>query len=38
MDKLTDITLDYTEKGIYEVTAKYRADSWTETRIGQINV
>lgn len=38
MDKLTDIKLDYNEKGVYEVTMKYRSDVWTETRIGQINV
>jgi hypothetical protein len=36
--KLTEIKLDYTEKAVYDVTMKYRADNWTETRIGQINV
>jgi hypothetical protein len=38
MDKLTEIELDYTSNDVYEVTMKYRADNWTETRIGQINV
>jgi hypothetical protein len=37
-DKLTAIELDYTSNDIYAVTVKYRADHWTETRIGQINV
>ena len=37
-DKLTSLDLNYTENGIYDVTMKYRADWWTETRVGQINV
>ena len=32
------ISLNNTANEIYEVTMKYRADWWTETRIGQINV
>ena len=35
---LTEISLDYTSADVYDVTMTYRADSWTETRIGQINV
>lgn len=37
-EKLTAIELDYTSTDVYQVTMKYRADHWTETRIGQINV
>lgn len=35
---LKAIELDYLSNEAYEVTMTYRADSWTETRIGQINV
>lgn len=36
---LTDMKLDYTQgQNVYEITAKFRADAWKETRIGQINV
>jgi hypothetical protein len=35
---LTAITLDYTSNNLYEVTAKYRADYWIESRVGQIAV
>jgi hypothetical protein len=35
---LTAIELDYVSTDVYSVVMKYRADSWTETRIGQINV
>ncbi|NBU48080.1 MAG: hypothetical protein EBS34_11705 [Flavobacteriales bacterium] len=35
---LKAIELEYTSKDVYEVSMKYRADQWTETRIGQINV
>ena len=37
-DKLSELSLNYTENGIYDLTMKYRADYWVETRIGQINV
>jgi hypothetical protein len=37
-DKLTELSLNYTENGIYDLTMKYRADYWVETRVGQINV
>jgi len=37
-DKLTELSLNYTENGIYDVQMKYRSDYWVETRIGQINV
>ena len=35
---LKSIDLEYTATGIYELSMKYRADYWIETRIGQINV
>ena len=37
-DQLKAIELDYVSNDVYSVTMKYRADWWTETRIGQINV
>lgn len=33
---LSAIKLDYTATELYEITAKWRADSWNETRVGQI--
>lgn len=35
---LTAVTLDYTTPEIYSVAMTYRADHWTETRIGEIKV
>jgi hypothetical protein len=35
---LTALSLDYGSNNLYEVTAKYRADWWTEKRVGQIIV
>jgi hypothetical protein len=35
-DALTPMSLEYTSNGLYEVTAKFRADAWRETRIGQL--
>lgn len=35
---LTPMALDYTAPGLYEITAKFRADAWKETRIGEIRV
>lgn len=35
---LTPITLDYTGDSIYQITAVFTADTYKETRIGQINV
>lgn len=35
---LTAVTLDYTSTEIYSVSMTYRADQWTETRIGEIKV
>lgn len=35
---LTAMSLDYMSANLYEVTAKYRADSWKETRIGEIRI
>jgi hypothetical protein len=32
------MALDYTATGVYEMTMKFRADAWKETRIGSINV
>jgi hypothetical protein len=37
-DQLKAIELDYVSNDVYSVTMKYRADWWTETRVGQINV
>lgn len=34
-NKLTETTLDYTNEGIYKLTAQFTADSYTESRIGQ---
>ena len=36
--ELKAIELDYVSNDVYSVSMKYRADWWTETRIGQINV
>ena len=36
--QLTPMILDYNSPNLYEITAKFRADSWAESRIGQINV
>ncbi|CAB4175595.1 hypothetical protein UFOVP1247_235 [uncultured Caudovirales phage] len=35
---LKAIELDYVAPEVYEATMTYRADFWTETRVGQINV
>ena len=35
---LTPMILDYISPTLYEVTAKYRADAYKETRIGEIRV
>jgi hypothetical protein len=35
---LTPMALDYLSNNLYEVTAKFRADAWKETRVGQITV
>jgi len=35
---LTAVTLNYTSTEIYNVSMTYRADNWTETRIGEIKV
>lgn len=35
---LSPMILDYISPDLYEITAKFRADSWKESRIGQINV
>ena len=35
---LKAIDLNYTATEVYEITMTYRADFWTETRIGQINI
>ena len=35
---LTAMTLNYLSPDIYEVIAKFRADAWKETRIGEIKV
>jgi hypothetical protein len=35
---LKAIDLNYTSNEVYEVTMTYRADSWLEKRVGQINV
>jgi len=34
----TPISLDYMSNNLYEITAKFRSDSWKETRVGQISV
>jgi hypothetical protein len=33
---LSAIKLDYTSTELYQITAKWRADSWSETRVGQL--
>lgn len=38
MGALTPMILDYVSANLYEVTAKYRADAYKETRIGEIRV
>lgn len=35
---LSPMTLNYLSADLYEVTAKFRADAWKETRIGEIKV
>jgi hypothetical protein len=35
---LSALALDYASNTLYEVSAKYRADSWTEKRVGQITI
>lgn len=37
-EALTQMDLEYTSTNLYEVTAKFRADAWKETRVGQIRV
>jgi len=34
----TAMDLNYTSANLYEITAKFRADAWKETRIGEIRV
>lgn len=35
---LTPMTLNYTANELYEVSMKFRADAWRETRVGEIRV
>jgi hypothetical protein len=35
---LSAIKLDYLDQNLYEITAKWRADAWNDTRIGGINI
>lgn len=35
---LTPLDLDYNDEKLYEIDAKFRADAWKESRIGQINI
>jgi hypothetical protein len=35
---LKAIDLGYEDNNAYELTMTYRADVWTETRVGQINI
>jgi len=35
---LTPLDLDYNSDKLYDIDAKFRADAWKESRIGQINV
>jgi hypothetical protein len=35
---LNAIKLDYLDQNLYEITAKWRADAWNDTRIGGINI
>lgn len=37
-DGLTPISLDYNSNSLYEITVKFRSDTWRERRVGEVRI